>query len=341
MNDLQKMGGVAALIQAAAYVVGFGLALTLLAPVLDADPDQYGAFLVDNLTLMHIWQEKSVLRWGGLAGILGGIIFILVFALVIAFVGADPAQPEGDVMRFPDIRAARTVEDGLCLLVLILWVAHFLALYRALRETSLAPALFGSVLGIVGLGVLAAGALPRVATAPISDLYHAPGATPEDQATLVLMWQATEGIFDALFGVGLLLVPIGFIALGVAMLGPRPLARALAGERSARGNRGRSGICPTGRPALSERLCRRSGAHRLPSRRRMEALLSVEGSVGHLELGSRANENPVQAKFTPSARSSGPISQELPWGSVGPALCEAAENASSTSRGDKEAAPYT
>jgi hypothetical protein len=32
------------------------------------------------------------------------------------------------------------------------------------------------------------------------------------------MWQATEGIFDALFGVGLLLVPIGLVALGVAML---------------------------------------------------------------------------------------------------------------------------
>jgi hypothetical protein len=32
MNDLQKMGGVAALIKAAAYVVGFGLALTLLGP---------------------------------------------------------------------------------------------------------------------------------------------------------------------------------------------------------------------------------------------------------------------------------------------------------------------
>jgi hypothetical protein len=88
-----------------------------------------------------------------------------------------------------------------------------------LGGTSLAPAPFGSVLGIVGLGVLAAGALPHVATAPISDFYHAPGATPEDQATLVLMWQATEGIFDALFGVGLLLVPIGFIALGLAMLG--------------------------------------------------------------------------------------------------------------------------
>ena len=174
-------------------------------------------------------EEKSVLRWGGLAGILGGIIFILVFVVVIAFVGPDPAEPEGEVMRFPDIKAARTVEDSLYLVVLILWVAHFLALYRGLRGTSLAPALFGSVLGIVGLGVLAAGALPHVATAPISDLYHAPGANPEDQATLVLMWQATEGIFDALFGVGLLLVPIGFVALGVAMLGAPAFGRGFGG----------------------------------------------------------------------------------------------------------------
>ena len=174
-------------------------------------------------------EEKSVLRWGGLAGILGGIIFILVFVIVIAFVGADPAQPEGEVMRFPDIRAARTLENSLYLMVLILWITHFLALYRALRGTSLAPALFGSVLGIVGLGVLAAGALPHVAQAPISDLYHAPGASPEDQAALVLMWQVTEGIFDALFGVGLLLVPIGFVALGVAMLGAPAFGRGFGG----------------------------------------------------------------------------------------------------------------
>ena len=83
-------------------------------------------------------EEKSVLRWGGLAGILGGIIFILVFVIVIVFVGLDPADPEGEVMRFPDIRAARTVENSLYLVVLILWVTHFLALYRALRGTSLA-----------------------------------------------------------------------------------------------------------------------------------------------------------------------------------------------------------
>ena len=170
-------------------------------------------------------EGNGVLRSGGLAGMLGGIIFILVFVVVIVFVGADPANPERAIMRFPDIRAARTVEDGLYLVVLILWVAHFLALYRALRGTSLAPALFGGVLGIVGLGVLAAGALPHVAQAPISALYRAPSATPEDQATLVLLWQANQGIFDALFGAGLLLVPMSLIALGVAMLGAPAFGR--------------------------------------------------------------------------------------------------------------------
>src|SRR5918992_2117996 len=164
-------------------------------------------------------EEQSVLRWGGLAGIVGGILLVAVFVIVGVFVGPDPAEPEGLVMRFPDVRAAHIVEEGLYLGVLALWAIHFLALYRALRGTSPAPALFGSALGIMGLGVLAAGALPQVARTPISDLYHAPGASPEDQATLVLIWQATQGIFDALLVVGLLLLPIGVIALGVAMLG--------------------------------------------------------------------------------------------------------------------------
>jgi hypothetical protein len=43
------------------------------------------------------------------------------------------------------------------------------------------------------------------------------------------MWQATQGIFDALFGVGLLLVPVGFIALGVAMLGAPAFGKGLGG----------------------------------------------------------------------------------------------------------------
>jgi hypothetical protein len=181
--------------------------------------------------LQKMEQEKSVLRWGGLAGMLGGILFILTWVVVIAGpVGMEePADLAGWVMRFPDIRAARIVENGLYLVALILGVTLFLALYRALRGASLAPALFGSVLGIVGLVVLAGGALPHVATAPISDLYHAPGATPQDQATLALLWQATQGIFDALLAVGFIVVPAGIIALGVAMLGAPAFGRGFGG----------------------------------------------------------------------------------------------------------------
>jgi len=171
--------------------------------------------------LQKMEQEKSVLRWGGLAGMLGAILFILTFVVVaVGPVGMEePADLAGWVTRFPDIKAARIVENSLYLGGLILGVLLFLALYRALRETNLAPALFGSVLSILGLVVLAAGALPHVATAPLSDLYHAPGATPTEQATLALMWQATWGIFDALLAAGFLVLPIGLMALGVAMLG--------------------------------------------------------------------------------------------------------------------------
>ena len=168
--------------------------------------------------LQKMTQEKSVLRWGGLAGMLGSLIFILVFVIVFTLVLPLPADREEVVRNFSDIKAARTAENSLYLVVLILWIAPFLALYRVLRETSLAFALFGSVLGILGIVVLAAGALPHVATIPISDLYHAPGTTSSDKETLALIWQATWGIFTALLIVGLVLLPIALVALGVAML---------------------------------------------------------------------------------------------------------------------------
>jgi hypothetical protein len=90
---------------------------------------------------------------------------LFTFGFVAAFVGMD-ITPEQSLTRFPDISAARTVENSLYLVVLLLWVIHSLALYRALRRTSPTPALFGTVLSILGLVVLAAGALPHVATGP-------------------------------------------------------------------------------------------------------------------------------------------------------------------------------
>jgi len=178
--------------------------------------------------LQEVEQERSVLRWGGLAGMLGSVLMIVTFVIVGVFVGTDYSAAYL-IERFPEMRAARTVENGLFLAVVILWVLHFLALYRALRHESLAPALFGSVLGILGLVVLAAEALPHVAQAPISDLYHAPGTTPEDQATLVFLWQATMGILEAMLLAGFVLLPIGLVCLGVAMLRAPAFGKGLGG----------------------------------------------------------------------------------------------------------------
>jgi hypothetical protein len=132
-------------------------------------------------------------------------------------------------MRFPEIRTARIVEEGLYLAVLVLWAIHFLALYRGLRGTSLAPALFGSALGMLGLVMLAADALRHVASDPISDLYHAPGATAGDRATLVLLWQATHGILEMLLITGLVILPTGLLALGVAMFGAPDFGKGFGG----------------------------------------------------------------------------------------------------------------
>ena len=162
-------------------------------------------------------EDRSILRWGGLAGIGGSVLLVVVFAIVGIFAGPEPAGPAGPISRFPEIRVARTVENGLYLAVLALWVPLALALFYGLRRTRPASALFGCALNIFGLAVLAAGAIPHVVTSRLSDLYHAEDATAGEQATLVLLWEANQAMFDALLLVGLLVMPVGIILFGFAM----------------------------------------------------------------------------------------------------------------------------
>jgi len=169
-------------------------------------------------------NEKSVLRWGGRAGLLAFIVWILdmpVYMYVDPFIA-------GGLMRFPDVKVALAINTILCMTTAFLSIAFILVLYRILRGTSQALALYGSVLSIIGLiGVALSDAATFYAFAPLSDLYHAPAATNEAQATVVLLWEATQGITYTFTFVGSLFLMIGFIALGIAMFRAPVFSRRL------------------------------------------------------------------------------------------------------------------
>ena len=159
-------------------------------------------------------NEKSVLRWGGRAGLLAFFVWILDMPV---YLYVDPFIT-GGLMRFPDVKVALAINTILCMTTAFLSIAFILVLYRILRGTSQALALYGSVLSIIGLiGVALSDAATFYAFAPLSDLYHAPAATNEAQATVVLLWEATQGITYTFTFVGSLFLMIGFIALGIAM----------------------------------------------------------------------------------------------------------------------------
>ena len=99
-------------------------------------------------------------------------------------------------MNFPNVRTGLAVGNSFYFLVSVALVGLALGLYRALRGKSPALALFGTVLYLLGIGVTFVEDTTQVAFDPISNLYHAPGATPADQHTLTLLWQATQGMFN-------------------------------------------------------------------------------------------------------------------------------------------------
>ncbi len=149
--------------------------------------------------------------------------------ILFGFVPPAPADPEALVARFPDVRAAIALGNFVNFVSDALVLALVLALYRALRGTSLAPALLGTVLFILGLGVIFTETATQVAFDPISALYHDPGTTPAEQATLALLWQATQGMFNELDTAALLLLSAGIVVLGGAMIRAPAFGKAFGG----------------------------------------------------------------------------------------------------------------
>ena len=178
-------------------------------------------------TSQNIDQDLSVLKWGGLAGLLGGIILILSMIVAFTFVPADPPTFAELVARFPDIQMFRVAENVLYLLGLVAGIPLVLAVFWSMRKTNLAPALFGSVLVIVGLICMIAMATPHVAHSPLSEIYHSVGTTLEAQETLGLIWKATWGVTDTPLYVGFFVGMLGFTLLGVATFGSPDYGKVL------------------------------------------------------------------------------------------------------------------
>ncbi|GAB1422015.1 hypothetical protein MASR2M15_22220 [Anaerolineales bacterium] len=76
MNSLQKLGGFAALIDAATFIAGFALFFTLLAPYVGTEvaPEQYLAFLAENQSILHVWNLIIYVIFG---------IFLVFLALAL------------------------------------------------------------------------------------------------------------------------------------------------------------------------------------------------------------------------------------------------------------------
>ena len=208
MNHLQKAGGIAALLHAAAYVVGMVLGFALIFPLLDAAPDRYLKFLADNQGLVYVWnlisywgsaitlvimvlalferlkadspalmQTATVfgLIWAGLI-IASGNLMLHNLGVVANLYGTDPAQ------AVTAWTALESVENGIVSgneLVGSLWV--LLLSVAALRTGGLTRALnyLGVVLGIAGILTI----VPALAESMI--MIFGPG---------MIVWSAWVGI---------------------------------------------------------------------------------------------------------------------------------------------------
>ena len=160
--------------------------------------------------------ERRLIRWGGAAG-LGGVLALLGSVVVVVSLGLPDASDVETLTDFDDIESGRIAEHFFYLGALVLFALHVAVLQRMLGVADRAASLFGGVIALFGLVILAASSVLHVSTAALADLYQDPSASPEDQRAIEFAWAGAQSVFDTMLVTGALLVPIGLALLGVAM----------------------------------------------------------------------------------------------------------------------------
>jgi len=183
MKRLQKIGGIAALVNGIAYIIGFGMVFTMLAPILEAEPAEYVAFLVENQTLLYSWHliiyivagifmvplvlaiherlkdgapaiaqiaTAMGIIWAGLV-IASGMLYLKDIVIIAELYGKDPAQAV--TVRLA-VAAVESALGGGIELPGGLWA--LLISVAALRTGTLPKALnyLGVVIGVAGILML-------------------------------------------------------------------------------------------------------------------------------------------------------------------------------------------
>jgi hypothetical protein len=126
-RNLQKLGGIAALLHGAAYVIAIFVFFSVLAPLLTAEPHEYVAFIADNQATMYAMILISY--W-----VTGGTLVIMVLALYERLKAASPALTQ-IATAFGLIWAALIIGSGNLMLADIGVVARLYAENPAQAET--------------------------------------------------------------------------------------------------------------------------------------------------------------------------------------------------------------
>ncbi len=221
MKNLQKMGGIAALIEAATYVVGAALMFTLLASGFaeDVEPVQKVAFFADNQAITYIWNLFSYM-------VAGVFLVVLVLALYERLKTGSPAMVQS-ATAFGLIWAGVLIAAGM---VFNIGLGTVVDLYG--KDPAQAATVWLAIEsvfdGLEGANVILGG----LWTLPVSWSALRTGGLPRalnylgvvvGGAGLLSVVPALEMMAFALFGLGGI---VWFVWLGIVMLRSSPRAAA-------------------------------------------------------------------------------------------------------------------
>jgi hypothetical protein len=140
LNSLQRMGGAAAVIHGAAYLVSIIFFLVLLSPNLNADTDEYLAFVVDNQVLMRV--GILIAYW-----LTGGTVVVLALALHERLKNGAPA-----LMQVATVFAL--IWAGLCIASANLMINDFGIVAKLYRDDPVQAKTVWSALEAVENGIV-------------------------------------------------------------------------------------------------------------------------------------------------------------------------------------------